>query len=188
MKPIQLLSAPLLAAIVLAACGAQPKNAAPPASSVSAAFQGAPAPLASLHAQANRLLGGGPASFERLLAGLRGYPVVVNKWASWCGPCQIEFPSFQRAGIAFGKQVAFVGLDGKDHTQAAATFLKRFPVTYPSYSDPRESIAQRIKAATYYPQTVYFDRQGKIVYDHAGPYVSAAALDRDIRRYALGPG
>jgi cytochrome c biogenesis protein CcmG, thiol:disulfide interchange protein DsbE len=179
-----LLVAPVVA-LVLAGCGAQPKNAAPPASSVAAAFKGAPAPLAALHAQANRLLAGGPSAFERLLASLRGYPVVVNKWASWCGPCQIEFPSFQRAGVAFGRQVAFVGIDGKDHAGAAAAFLKRFPVTYPSFSDPDESIAQRIKAATYYPQTVYFDRQGRIVFDHAGPYVSAAALEQDIRKYAL---
>ena len=63
---------------------------------------------------------------------------------------------------------------------------QRFPVTYPSYVDPDESIARSIQAATYYPQTVFFDRQGKIVFDHAGPYLSASALEHDIRRYALG--
>jgi cytochrome c biogenesis protein CcmG/thiol:disulfide interchange protein DsbE len=120
------------------------------------------------------------------MAGLRGYPVVVNKWASWCGPCQSEFPAYQQAAVVFGRRVAFVGIDGKDHAPAAKAFLKRFPVTYPSYVDPGESIARTIQAATYYPQTVYFDRQGKIVFDHAGPYLSASALERDIRRYALG--
>jgi cytochrome c biogenesis protein CcmG/thiol:disulfide interchange protein DsbE len=108
----------------------------------------------------------------------------VNKWASWCGPCQLEFPAFQRAAVAFGRRVAFVGLDGKDHDPAASAFLKRFPVTYPSYVDPQENIARKIKAATYFPQTVYFDRQGRIVFDHAGPYVSVASLEQDIRRYA----
>ena len=44
----------------------------------------------------NELLSGGPEAFERTLRGLRGHPVVVNKWASWCGPCRFEFPFFQK--------------------------------------------------------------------------------------------
>jgi cytochrome c biogenesis protein CcmG, thiol:disulfide interchange protein DsbE len=169
----------------LAGCGSQPTRAAPPAGSVAAALKGSPPPLAALHAEANRLIGGGPAGFHSLLASLRGYPVVVNKWASWCGPCQSEFPAFQRAALTYGRRVAFVGLDGKDQDPAAAAFLRRFPVTYPSYADPHESIARMIKAATYYPQTVYFDRNGRLVFDHTGPYESAAALEQDIRRYVL---
>jgi hypothetical protein len=51
--------------------------------------------------------------------------------------------------------------------------------------DPQEDISRFIQAATYYPQTVYFDRRGDIVYDHAGPYLSASDLERDLRRYAL---
>jgi hypothetical protein len=43
-----------------------------------------------------------------------------------------------------------------------------------------------LQAATYYPQTIYFDRHGKIVYDHVGSYVSSAELGRDINRYGLG--
>jgi cytochrome c biogenesis protein CcmG, thiol:disulfide interchange protein DsbE len=176
----------LAVGLVLSACGAQPRNDAPAASSVTAAFKGSPPPLAALHAQANVLVSGGPTAFRALLARLRGYPVVVNKWASWCGPCQYEFPVFQRVAVTYGRQVAFVGLNGKDHNQAAAAFLSHFPVTYPSYVDPQEDIARMIKAATYYPQTVYFNRHGEIVYDHAGPYESDSQLEQDIRHYALG--
>jgi len=175
----------IVSALALCACGAQPRSQAPSPSAIRAALKGSPPPLAALHARADQLLGGGPRAFRALLASLRGYPIVVNKWASWCDPCQVEFPSFQRASVAFGRQVAFVGIDGKDHDQAAAAFLRRFPVSYPSYVDPQESISRGIQAATYYPQTVYFDRRGDIVYDHAGPYLSAAALERDVRRYAL---
>jgi cytochrome c biogenesis protein CcmG, thiol:disulfide interchange protein DsbE len=175
-------------ALLAAGCGSNAHSAAPSASTVATAFKGSPPPLASLHSQADQLLSGGTTAFKSRLAGLRGYPVVVNKWASWCGPCQTEFPAFQRAAVAFGRQVAFIGVNGKDNNPKAAAFLHQFPVTYPSYTDPHENIARAIQAATYYPMTVYFDRRGKSVFVHAGPYLSAAALEKDIRHYVLSAG
>jgi len=173
-------------ALTSAGCGASAQNQAPSTQAVQASFKDSPPRLASLHQQANQLLPGGTGAFSARLAELRGYPVVVNKWASWCGPCQSEFPAFQKAGVTYGRRVAFIGLNGKDQNGSAAAFLRRFPVTYPSYVDPGESIARSIQAATFYPLTIYFDRNGKQVFDHAGPYASASALERDIRRYALG--
>jgi len=175
-------------AVVVAAKsgGGHPRSAAPSAQAVAAALKDSPPPLAALHARANQLLGGGPRAFKSLLASLKGYPVVVNKWASWCVPCQSEFPAFQKAAVAFGRRVAFVGLNGKDHDASAAAFLRQFPVTYPSYVDPHEDIARTIEASQFYPLTVYFDRQGNIQFVHAGSYTSASTLERDIRRYALG--
>jgi cytochrome c biogenesis protein CcmG, thiol:disulfide interchange protein DsbE len=173
--------------LALAGCGGgNAHSAAPAAKTVAAAFKDSPPPLAALHGRANQLASGGPAAFKALLTGLRGYPVVVNKWASWCVPCQSEFPAFQKAAVAFGRQVAFVGLNGKDEKASAAAFLRKFPVTYPSYVDPHEDIARTIEASTYYPLTVYFDRKGRIQFVHAGSYTSASTLERDIRRYALG--
>jgi thiol-disulfide isomerase/thioredoxin len=171
---------------LLAGCGSsQPRSAALGSAQKAVAFNGSPPALASLHHQADQLLGGGVPVFRARLNSLRGQPVVVNKWASWCGPCRIEFPAFQRASVRYGRQVAFVGIDGKDANGSAEAFLRQFPVSYPSYTDPQENIARSIQAAVYFPQTVYFNRQGKMVYDHAGPYESAAALESDIRRYAL---
>ncbi len=163
-----------------------PQRGSPPTAEA-VAFKGSPPALAAVHSQANGLLGGGVAAFRARMAALKGYPVVVNKWASWCGPCQIEFPAFQRAAVKYGRQVAFIGIDGKDGNGAAAAFLRRFPLSYPSYTDPHESIAQAFQAATYYPQTLFYGRRGHTtyVYDHAGPYESAAALEQDIRRYVL---
>jgi cytochrome c biogenesis protein CcmG/thiol:disulfide interchange protein DsbE len=172
-------------AIALAGCGSIVRSAAPSRAKVDAALAGSPAPLQALHAQADELLGGGPAAFTARLRGLRGFPVVVNKWASWCTACESEFPQFQRVSVEFGKRVAFVGLDGKDAAQAATSFLRAFPVTYPSYADPGEAIARAIRAGTYYPQTIFYNRQGGLVYDHIGEYASTAALARDVRRYAL---
>jgi cytochrome c biogenesis protein CcmG/thiol:disulfide interchange protein DsbE len=179
---VRWLSAVLVAAGV-AGCGSQAHNAAPNRSVVKIAFQGSPPPLASLHAQANQLLGGGAAAFKARLHALRGYPVVVNLWASWCGPCQSEFPVYQKVAVADGGRVAFLGIDAKDSNANAAAFLRHFPVTYPSYTDPQGAIERSINAFTAYPQTFYFGRNGKQVYDYAGPYGSVTKLQKDISFY-----
>src|SRR3954466_6750853 len=119
---------------------ANPTSAAPSASRVSKELAGAPAPLAKLHAQAGQLLGGGPDAFKARLAELRGYPVVVNKWASWGGPCRAEFPDFQRASVKYGKRVAFMGVNGNDNHDDAKAFLLKYPVAYPSYEDPSGTV------------------------------------------------
>ena len=132
----------VLASPVLAACGGgRPHSAAPSHSAVTTALQGSPAPLAALHGQAGRLLSGGAPALRARLRGLRGHPVVINKWASWCEPCQSEFPVFQRVAVTYGRRVAFIGMDSKDHDGAARAFLRRFPVTYPSYVDPSQTVA-----------------------------------------------
>ncbi len=170
-------------ATVLAGCGTTARNAAPTPRTVTIAFQGSPPPLAMLHAQASQLLGGGPQAFMARLAALRGYPVVVNMWASWCEPCQSEFPVYQRVAVALGRKVAFLGIDTKDENGAAQAFLHKFPVTYPSYTDPQQRISSAIHAYAAYPQTFYFNRRGTMVYDKAGPYLSVADLKKDIRFY-----
>lgn len=173
----------MLAALAAAGCGSHVHSAAPAAAVQASALRGAPGPLATLHQQANHLLAGGVAAFETQLAAVRGYPVVVNKWAHWCDPCQSEFPVFQQVSVSLARKVAFLGLDAKDQAPGARSFLRQFPVSYPSYEDPQSVIANHIHAATYFPQTVFFDRAGHIVYDHIGPYESVSALERDISHY-----
>jgi cytochrome c biogenesis protein CcmG, thiol:disulfide interchange protein DsbE len=175
----------LVLALVLAGCGSsEPKSAAPSQAEVSKALAGAPPKLAALHKQANQLLGGSKNDFQARMADLRGYPVVVNKWASWCAPCRGEFPAFQQAGVKLAKKVAFLGLDGQDNDGNARKFLRDYPVIYPSYRDPDLKISPSIQAGVAFPTTIFFDRNGKLVYSHPGPYQSAADLIRDIKRYA----
>jgi cytochrome c biogenesis protein CcmG, thiol:disulfide interchange protein DsbE len=171
-------------AAVVAGCGSQAHNEAPSPQLVHDAFGGSPAPLAALHAQANQLLSGGPAAFKARLRALRGYPVVVNLWASWCEPCQSEFPVYQRLAVADGREVAFVGIDAQDSNGNAASFLKHFPVTYPSYTDPHGRIPGSVGSdPQYMPQTLYFSRKGALLYDKDGPYTSVADLKKDIAFY-----
>ncbi len=177
----------LLASAILAACGGSAGgDYGGTAPDYAKALAGSPKPLAALHAQANQVLGGGTDALEERLTSLRGYPVVVNKWASWCGPCRAEFPFLQRAGARFGKEVAFIGVDSQDSDEAAKTFLGEYPVPYPSYSDPDQQIAQFMEATLGFPSTAFYDRNGDQVYLRQGGYPSQADLNADIRRFALG--
>jgi cytochrome c biogenesis protein CcmG, thiol:disulfide interchange protein DsbE len=147
---------------------------------------GAPAPLAALHAQSNRILDGGTDAFAARLRELRGHPVVINKWASWCGPCRAELPIFQRLATERGKQVAFVGVNARDKRPAAERFAARYPVPYPSYEDPSERIARALEAPSNFPVTVFVDERGRTVFIHQGGYRSAADLAADIDEHLGG--
>jgi thiol-disulfide isomerase/thioredoxin len=149
------------------------------------ALADSPAPLAALHKQSDQLLPGGTEAFEKRIAALEGYPVVVNVWASWCGPCRFEFPTLQKLAAQYGKQIAFLGVDSQDSDDAAKTFLAEAPVPYPSYTDPDQGIAEAIGADLGLPDTAYYDRGGKLVYLKQGPYSSHAELRADVKRYAL---
>jgi cytochrome c biogenesis protein CcmG, thiol:disulfide interchange protein DsbE len=150
------------------------------------ALAGSPAPLAVLHRQANRLLSGGRDAYEGRIAALRGYPAVVNVWASWCGPCRLEFTHFQRAAADYGKRVAFLGIDSEDSDDAAGTFLAEAPVPYPSYTDPDKEVAESVGATLGFPDTAFYNRRGELVHLKQGPYDDLAELRADIERFALG--
>jgi cytochrome c biogenesis protein CcmG, thiol:disulfide interchange protein DsbE len=150
------------------------------------ALADAPAPLAALHAQSGELIPGSAKTVDARIKALKGHPIVVNKWASWCGPCRYEFPFLQQTSVKYGKRIAFLGLDSGDADEDAAKFLKQFPVTYPSYVDRKTRIAQHLGIGQAYPTTMYYDAGGKMTYAHQGNYKDEQALAADIERYALG--
>ena len=182
---MRLAIASLVCAALLAGCGAaHVKSNAPSKTAEAKAFKGSPPALAAVHRQGGQLLGGGTSAFNARLAELKGHPVVVNKWAAWCGPCRQEFPVFQKVSVQYGKRVAFLGVDGQDNDGDAKKFLGQYPVSYPSYSDPNLKISSEMNAVGAFPTTVIYDSKGKIVNRHLGPYTKAADLVADIKRYA----
>ncbi len=174
-----------MAALIAAGCGSTESNSDGRHPDYAKALAGSPAPLAALYKQANELLPGGADAYEKQIAELRGYPVVVNVWASWCGPCRFEFPALQDLSAKYGKRVAFLGVDSQDNDDAAETFLSEEPVPYPSYSDPGEEIANDLGGSGL-PVTAFYDREGELIFLQQKPYTEHAELRTDIERYALG--
>ncbi len=147
---------------------------------------GSPAPLAALHAQAGKLIGGLTA-LKRELRRLRGYPVVVNFWASSCAPCKAEFGLFASAAAQFGRRVAFLGADVSDNSGDARAFLAGHPVSYPSYPITIDQVTSLLPQGLLgTPTTVFYTASGRRAYTHAYQYRSQGTLDSDITTYALG--
>ncbi len=97
------------------------------------------------------------------LSGLRGKPVVINFWASWCPPCREEAPTLEKVWRAYkDKGVAFIGVDIQDRTSDALAYIKEFDITYPNGPDIRSKIAADY-GITGVPETFFVNRQGVIV-------------------------
>jgi cytochrome oxidase Cu insertion factor (SCO1/SenC/PrrC family)/thiol-disulfide isomerase/thioredoxin len=165
---------------------ARAPNGPPSASAVQADLAGSPTQLAAIHAEADQLLGGEPALAARIRS-LRGYPIVLNAWGSWCPPCRAEFGLFANAAAQYGRQVAFLGADVNDATSAAQAFLSQHPVSYPSYQLGAAQITGIVPQGLLgTPTTIFFNRDGRIVAVHTGQYDSQGTLDGDIETDALG--
>jgi cytochrome c biogenesis protein CcmG, thiol:disulfide interchange protein DsbE len=174
-----------IVAIAAGGSGGSGSTVAPPPRLTASQGRGLPRQISAELAQANQVIDT-PLSDE--LAKLRGVPVVVNQWASWCPNCKFEFPFFQREAKRFRKHVVFLGLDSQDSQGNAEDFLQQFPVTYPSVFDQDASQAASIGAGRSWPTTVIFDRSGQPVNVHIGAYTTEAQLRADIERYALRSG
>lgn len=129
------------------------------------------------------LLSGGVDDFAGELAKLKGHPVVVNIWGSWCGPCRQEYPYLQQAAAKFGKKVAFIGVDALDQPGAAKTFLADNEIPYPSLQDPNGD-AKSYFHVVGLPATVIYDSKGEMVHTNQGGYASQSDLFADIDHYA----
>lgn len=116
---------------------------------------------------------------------LRGTPIVLNFWASWCIPCREEARLLQRAWERDGpKGVLFLGLNQQDVREDARGFLREFDQTFPQIRDPDKTTARRWGVSGI-PETFFLRRDGRVV-GHVVGVVTPRQLDRGVAAAVTG--
>src|SRR5205823_1456377 len=113
------------------------------------------------------------------LSELRGYPVVLNFWASWCVPCKDEAPRLAASAREHAGKVVFLGIDIQDFKGDGRAFLKRFHAPYVSVRSGSGSV-ENAYGVIGLPETYWLDRRGRIIAHVAGE-VSRAQLEAGIQ-------
>jgi thiol-disulfide isomerase/thioredoxin len=110
---------------------------------------------------------------SRKLSEFRGKPLIINVWASWCGPCQLEMASLERLSRSkAGKQLTMIGISTDDYPEAAKAFLKRNRTSFSHFIDSR-LLLENMLGAERLPLTLLVDAQGRVL----GKYYGAKEWD-----------
>lgn len=141
-------------------------------------LEGKPAPTFTLQ----RLDSGEKVS----LADFKGKPVVMNFWASWCGPCRTEHPVIEWAHKQFGDQVVFLGVVFEDSEQNAREFLSRYGASFPQLMDDSNAGVAVEYGVTGVPETYFIDRDHVIRGKYAMP-IDPNTISARIRELLASP-
>lgn len=112
------------------------------------------------------------------LSDFRGKPVLINFWASWCGPCQSEMPELARASKIFNDRVQFLGVNlaARDSDAVSKALLQKYSVSYPNVLDKQSEVADRYQVLVI-PTSLLIDANGKIIARFQGPITGAQIAD-----------
>ena len=160
-------------------------------------YTAAPLPQEDLHPALNDLFGSNyghyceadvnkprPAEYDEItikLSDLKGTPVVLNFWASWCTTCKEEQPLLESAWRRYKGKVMFLGLSHLDQDKNARAWLQCYDVTYPNALDKGGKVynAYHVQGV---PETFFIDANGNIVDYYVGAIPTAAILEQRIQK------
>lgn len=114
------------------------------------------------------------------LSDLRGRPVLLNFWATWCPACRTELPALQAAYERYGDQVAFLAIDVKEPDDTVAKFITKFDLTFPVLLDRDGAVSDQLYRVRGIPTTLILAPDGSVSARHIGPLTEA-----DIDRYLI---
>jgi thiol-disulfide isomerase/thioredoxin len=126
---------------------------------------------------------------EVSLADFKGHPVVVNFWATYCGPCKLEMPWFQEMAAKYQPQgLVVLGLDQDEGEQddVIAKAAKKVGVTYPILL-PDDKVAKAYQLGDYLPETFYVGKNGVVVEQTVGAHAKDE-LEADIQKTIAAGG
>ncbi len=107
---------------------------------------------------------------SRTLANYRGKPLLINVWASWCGPCRREMPSLERLAKKYnGKQFNLIGISTDDYRDKAQEFLKKLDIHFDNFIDHQVKLENMLGASTI-PLTVFIDADGRVIDKVSGSF------------------
>jgi thiol-disulfide isomerase/thioredoxin len=106
----------------------------------------------------------GPA---RGLASYRGQRLIINVWASWCGPCRQEMASLNRLAWSYGDKFTIIGISTDDYRDKAQAFLGKANTTFTHYID-HDLVLEKLLGADRLPLTLLIDRDGTVLARHYG--------------------
>ena len=155
----------LLAALLLAGCG---KEAEAPADTTESPATGTyhSAPNFTVYDSNNR---------QVKLTDFLGTPVVLNFWASWCGPCQSEMPEFQKAFETYGDSIQFLMVDVGEAMQDGQAFISSTNYTFPVFFDVRSEAATAYRVSAI-PATYFISAEGQIIDSYVGAIPESVLL------------
>jgi thiol-disulfide isomerase/thioredoxin len=125
---------------------------------------------------------GSAAALRSELRALRGHPIVIMAWATWCSPCLHQLPAFASIPARYRHRVAFLGVDINDAPNIAKSYLAKHPVQFANYRATLNQLQSVLRVRVIgLPTTFFISSTGKLVHAHAGEYyVASQALRRDV--------